>query len=262
MKKRKVLLIIATFLLICSITMYTYPLISKTVVNFNCNTITKDYDISVSNIMQGNSTDAYNNNLVDSEGYLIDKVGNRQSSFPVLFQEDLDRLYRDSVEYNTKLNERQDISNSTYFEYSALDLNDYGIHNGLYGYITAPTISLKLPIYLGSTDYNMRYGAVHLMNTSLPVGGENSNTVIAGHTGYIGKVFFDNIKKLSKGDAVSITNYFETLNYEVIEIKTVESTYTDDIYIKKGKDTLTMITCANGGHNRLIVTCERECENG
>ena len=55
---------------------------------------------------------------------------------------------------------------------------------------------MRLPIYLGANSSNMSYGAAHMSATSLPIGGKNTNAVLAGHTGYIGRIFFDNLRNL------------------------------------------------------------------
>ena len=143
------------------------------------------------------------------------------------------------------------------FSDAALDLTDYGIYDGVYGYINASTIGLNVPIYLGASDGNMAWGGSHLMNTSLPLGGESTNTVIAGHTGYFGMVIFDYIPQLDIGDTVSVTTYFDTLDYRVISKKEITETETNDLYIENGKDLLTLITCARMGKARYEVVCER-----
>ena len=141
---------------------------------------------------------------------------------------DLDRLYQDSAAYNAALNERQDME--TDFSRAALNLTDYGIFDGIYGYISAPSIGLNIPIYLGAGEYNMACGGAHLYHTSLPLGGESTNTVIAGHTGYFGRTVFDYLPQLSEGDSVSVTTYFGTLNYCVIAKKEITATETNDLY--------------------------------
>ena len=90
-------------------------------------------------------------------------------------------------------------------------MSRYGLNN-LYGYLSAPSIDLYLPVYLGANDSMMSYGAAHLSGTSLPIDEKNTNVAIAGHTGYIGRIFFDNIKRLDLGDTVSFTNYWETID--------------------------------------------------
>ena len=76
---------------------------------------------------------------------------------------------------------------------------------------------MELPIFLGATDDNMAFGAAHLTYTSLPIGGESTNCVLAAHTGYIGRVFFDDIRYLQIGDVVTITNYWDKLTYKVTD---------------------------------------------
>ena len=96
--------------------------------------------------------------------------------------------------------------------------------------------------------------------TSLPIGGKNTNAVLAGHTGYIGRIFFDNLRNLKIGDRVSITNYWNTLNYKVVETKVNKPNESGDCYLQKDRDLLTMFTCisdGNGGFDRYYVICER-----
>ena len=133
----------------------------------------------------------------------------------------------------------------------------YTIFDGIYGYISAPSIGLNIQIYLGAGDYNMAWGSAHLYHTSLPLGGESTNTVIAGHTGYFGRTVFDYLPQLSEGDIVSVTTYFDTLDYRVVTKKEITATETNDLDISKGKDLLTLITCARMGKSRYEVICER-----
>ena len=165
------------------------------------------------------------------------------------------QLYKDSVAYNNSLKKRQDFSIP--WTYSALDLKKYGIYDGMYGYISIPKIDVNQPIYLGATQGNMAYGVTHLMSTSLPIGGESTHCVLSGHTGYIGRYFFDSLPDLRKGDRVYIKNYFGKLEYQVTGYRKVGPTDTSDMYIERGKDKLTLFTCTDWGKNRYMVTCER-----
>lgn len=257
---KKLITIIAFILTICALCFFLYPSISNQI---GLNTVTdkiNTFNITAGNIKDGSYDDGLNNNEIDKEGYPIDEKGNRISDIPIVYKYDLDRLYKDSLKYNQNLQSNQPTILNKDYEYSALILKDYGIYNGIYGYISAPSINLNLPIYLGANETNMSYGATHLCYTSLPIGGKNNNTVISGHTGYIGQIFFDNITNLNISDNVSVTNYWKTLNYKVIETKVVTKTETKDIYIQKEKDLLTLMTCISDGHdsfNRYIVVCER-----
>ena len=65
------------------------------------------------------------------------------------------------------------------------------------------------------------------------------------------------IPSLNIDDTVSVTTYFDTLDYRVISKKEITATETNDVYIVKGKDLLTLITCARMGKSRYEVVCER-----
>ena len=140
-----------------------------------------------------------------------------------------------------------------------MDLSSYGIFDGLYGYVSAPAIDMKLPIYLGANEYNMSMGAAHLCFTSLPIGGTGTNCVLSGHNGYIGRTFFDYIPNLSIGDSVTLTNYWNTLNYKVIKTFTRKDNEVEEIFIDDNKDLLSMFTCyrEDGIKKRFYVVCER-----
>ena len=251
----KILAVVALILVTVSLSLFAYPNVSKQVIQKKNDEIIEQFDEITDDVQDGDREEAIEDGVINEDGYLIDDNGEIVSDYPVVFQKDLDRLYQDSVAYNEALKDRQDLDVD--FSDAALDLTDYGIYDGVYGYINAPAIGLNVPIYLGASDGNMAWGGSHLMNTSLPLGGESSNTVIAGHTGYFGMVVFDYIPSLDIGDTVSVTTYFDTLNYRVISKKEITATETNDIYIVKGKDLLTLITCAKMGKARYEVVCER-----
>lgn len=199
--------------------------------------------------------EAKKNGEIDSEGYIISESGERLSSYPVSFTYDLDRLYKDSVAYNKSIINNQGTVDTSDYSRAALDMESYGLSYS-YGYLSAPSIGLYMPVYLGANDYMMSCGAAHLAGPSLPVDMPDTNVAIAGHTGYIGRIFFDNIRNLYYGDTVSITNYWETIDYMVIDAKIVPFNQTDDIYIRQGRQLLTLITCTDNYH-RYIVICEK-----
>ena len=253
--RSKLLMIVALLLVTVSLALFAYPNISKDVVQKKNDEIIEHFSETAEDIQDGDREAALEDGVINEDGYLIDDSGQIVSDYPVVFQKDIDKLYEDSVAYNEALKERQDMDVD--FSDAALDLTDYGIYDGIYGYVKAPTIGLNIPIYLGASDGNMAWGASHLMNTSLPLGGENTNIVLAGHTGYFGMIVFDYIPSLSVGDTVSVTTYFDTLDYRVISKKEITATETNDLYIEKGKDLLTLITCARQGKARYEVVCER-----
>ncbi len=53
----------------------------------------------------------------------------------------------------------------------------------------------------------------------------------------------------------------DTFDYEVIDFKTVAPNETGDIYIKDGRQLMTLITCTpdgHGGFGRYLVICEKK----
>lgn len=180
-------------------------------------------------------------------------------SEPVTYKIDIARLYRDSIAYNENLKKNQYnlLINENSYKSASLDLSKYGVMNYIYGYVSAPAIGMELPIYLGGNDYNMSIGAAHMTYTSLPIGGKDTNCVLAAHSGYIGRIFFDYIKNLNKGDTVKITNLWSVIDYKVTSKHIYKSYESSDCYISDNKDLLTLITCAHGGSERYYVICER-----
>ena len=128
------------------------------------------------------------------------------------------------------------------------------------GVISIPKMDVELPIFLGATYDNMAKGAVHLSQTSLPIGGMDTNCVIAAHQGWYSAPYFRYIELLEVGDELYITNLWETLTYEVTSIKVIEPNDIDEILIQPGRDMLTLLTChpyASGGRYRYVVYCDR-----
>lgn len=176
---------------------------------------------------------------------------------------DIDRLRKDSEEYNEWLKSHQNeyLTSKESYEQAALNLENYGIYDNVFGYISAPSIGMKLPIYLGANDDTMAYGAGHLCYTSLPIGGANTNVVLAGHTGYIGRWLFDDVDRLSVGDSVEIFTYLGKLHYEVTNVQNKAPEDGEHMFIEWGKEKLTLITCTPdgvGGFDRRVVECTRK----
>ncbi len=141
-------------------------------------------------------------------------------------------------------------------EYESL-LNING--NGIMGYIYISKIEIRLPIYHGSDSDTLEIGCGHLEFTSLPVGGENTHSVITAHSGMASQRLFSDLDILEQGDTFYIDVLGEKIYYEVARIKTVLPYEINDLKIESGKDLCSLVTCTPFGVNthRLIVTAER-----
>ena len=144
-------------------------------------------------------------------------------------------------------------------EEPAADLTAYGIEDEIIGVLEIPAMELTMPVYLGASDAHLAAGAAVLGNTSAPIGGDNTNCVIAGHRGWRGADYFRHIDRLQVGDTVKLTNLWEILTYTVTDIEIIQPHEVDKIKIQQGRDLLTLITChhASGGRQRYVVCCKR-----
>ena len=145
-------------------------------------------------------------------------------------------------------------------EEPAADLTAYGIEDEIIGVLEIPAMELTMPVYLGASEDHLAAGAAVLGNTSAPIGGDNTNCVIAGHRGWRGADYFRHIDRLAVGDSVMLTNLWETLTYTVADIQIIQPHEVDKIKIQQGRDLLTLLTChpyASGGRERYVVYCEK-----
>lgn len=132
--------------------------------------------------------------------------------------------------------------------------------SGMMGYISIPQIGVgAVPIYHGDSERTLSIGVGHLEQSSLPIGGINTHTVLAAHSGRVNNTLFTNLDKLKYGDVFYITTLNLKLKYEIDDIKIVSPNDTKSLNIVKGKDLATLITCYPTGINnkRLLVTGKR-----
>ena len=127
------------------------------------------------------------------------------------------------------------------------------------GYVKIPKIQVNLPIYHGTDAEMLDRGVGHLLGSSLPVGGENTHTILSGHSGMASQKMFTDLEQLVPGDVFYLNVLGETLAYQVTEINTVLPYETDLLGIVPGEDLCTLVTCTPYGINthRLLVRGSR-----
>ena len=226
MKKSKTIIIAIVFLLI-ALGLALYPLFAEAI----------NKELSKSTIIQYN-------NQVES-----------------LTEESKSKLIQEAEKYNNNLsNVISDSFSPDAFKVSAEYDNVLRItDDGLIGSVTIPKIECSLPIYHGSSEKELDKGAVHMANTSFPIGGESTHAVISAHTAYPGKEFFNRLTELEKDDVFKINVLDLTLYYKVTDIYTVLPNDSEKLTIVKGKDLCTLVTCTPYSVNthRLLVRGER-----
>ena len=131
--------------------------------------------------------------------------------------------------------------------------------NGIMGTIVIPAINIKLPIYHGTSEKILEKGIGHLEGSSLPLGGENTHAVLTGHTGLSNAKLFTDLSEMKEGEFFFLNILGEQLVYQINQIRIVLPTDLEELYIKKGKDYCTLVTCTPYGVNthRLLVRGER-----
>lgn len=127
--------------------------------------------------------------------------------------------------------------------------------NGMMGFIRIPCIDVSLPIYHTVNANVLNMGAGHMPETSLPVGGKNTHSVISAHSGMAGSAMFSELERVRIGDFFHIDVLGKTLTYQVIRIDVVTPDNGTLLKIDPGEDLVTLITCTPYGRNthRLFV---------
>lgn len=131
--------------------------------------------------------------------------------------------------------------------------------NGIMGYIEIPKIDVYLPIYHGTSEDSLNNGVGHLVGSSLPIGGNETHTVLTGHSGVIGNRLFSDLEQMKVGDVFYLYILNVKLAYKVTEIHIVEPYDTSLLSVKRNEDRCTLITCTPFGINthRLLVQADR-----
>lgn len=208
-----------------------------------------------------------NASLEAAESFIDAFIVPVETGSPVALPEETPRpygkLYEAMAEYNERIyaEEQKGLSDPWAYEAAGIDLPAYGFEDGVAAVLSIPAIELEMPVYLGASYDNMAAGAAVLGQTSLPIGGDNTNCVIAGHRGWNGAAYFLNIDKLQEGDEIQLINLWETMNYTVTEIRIIEPTDIKQVLIQEDRELLTLMSChpyASGGKYRYLVFCERE----
>lgn len=176
-------------------------------------------------------------------------------------QEEIRNLKKSAIEYNHELFIGQ-ISPLTPEENGYYDQLKFQ-NSEIMCYIRIPKIGVELPVYHGTSEAELRSGAGHMTQTSLPVGGESTHCAISAHSGMASSPMFTDIGLLEPGNLVYIETLGETLVYEVYEVpEPVLPHEVSTIQIQEGRDLLTLVTCTpvNVNTHRQLVHCERVLE--
>lgn len=162
-----------------------------------------------------------------------------------------DSLYEEMKTYNETIYEQKQSELKDAFSYSQNPFMFDETEDDCIGYLQIDKLQLEVPLYMGASYENLDKGVAVLSQTSAPIGGENTNCVIAGHRGGAnGDQKFKYIEKLENGDEIKITNPWETLTYVVTDKIVIEPNDIDAVKIVPEQDMITLFSC----HPYLIDT--------
>ena len=157
------------------------------------------------------------------------------------------------------LDGQPDLADAFDYESQLFDLTQYGLAPGMFGVISIPKMNVELPLYLGASEEHLSKGFAQMSKTSLPVGGNNTNCVVACHRGWRGMAYMRDCELLGKGDSLFLENPWETLEYRLAEVFVINPWETEPIYIQAGRELLTIVTCHpyGVGTHRYVMIFER-----
>lgn len=179
-----------------------------------------------------------------------------------LSNQQISEIKEKANEYNEKLDNEEININSTVKSNDFISYYNVLNLGNVIAYIDIPKININLPIYHGTNENVLESGVGIVENTSLPMGGKGTHSVLSAHTGLVRAIMFDNINKLEVGDVFYIHVLDEVMQYRVDQIKTVLPEETDDLKIYPDQDYITLVTCTPYMINthRLLVRGVRDEE--
>lgn len=203
--------------------------------------------------------DVFERELSQAAGRERNGAGDGAGSGP-----ELDRLYRDLLSYNETIYEEGQAGLRDPFDYenAGFDLTEYGFSQNVIAEVEIPRLEVRLPVYLGANEQTLADGAALLGQTSMPLDTVPSNAVIAAHRGWKGIPRFRYIDRLEEGDEIILHTPWDTLTYRVCEIRIISPEDIEEIYIRPGRNLVTLLTCHpyTKNYQRYMVIAERSEE--
>lgn len=110
------------------------------------------------------------------------------------------------------------------------------------GVLEIKKLNIKAPVKSGTTKEVLKYSIGHFTESDVWDG----NIALASHNRGSYAHYFENINELENGDEIQYTTDKGIREYIVIEKLKIKGTDWDKVLEKKGKNTLTLVTCITG----------------
>lgn len=121
------------------------------------------------------------------------------------------------------------------------------------GVLEIPKLNLKRGFYNINSKYNNVDYNVTVINGSTFPNEENSNLILAAHSGDCPVCYFENLYKLSINDEAYVNYNNVKYKYKIVDIYEVEKDGTVAIYRDYDKKCLTLITCTRNSNTKQTV---------
>lgn len=170
------------------------------------------------------------------------------------------RLFDEAREYNEKLARGEiDLLNpgaAGYFDILTVP------GTKVMAYVSVPRLGIELPVYHGVGADALDKGCGHMAQSSFPIGGATTHSILSAHTGMASSPMFSDLEQIVPGDIFQIRVLNMTLTYLVqseADIRVVLPDEITSISFPAGEDLVTLVTCTPFGVNshRLLVTGHR-----
>lgn len=117
--------------------------------------------------------------------------------------------------------------------------------------IDIPSIGINTVIVHGIENKYLSHYVCHFENTAMP--GANGNFAVAGHSSFRYNEVFNDLHKANVGDKINIKTLNEKFTYIITEIFETDPENIEVLNQNNDIKEMTIVTCSNGGADRLIV---------
>lgn len=185
-------------------------------------------------------------------------IANYEAAVSNMDNSEAEAMIAEANEYNGKI-ARLDAPFANYDQVPGYNdiLNVSG--TGIMGYISIPVIQVEIPIYHGTSEAVLNVAAGHLEGSTIPIGGQNTHSVISAHRGLPSAKLFTDLDRLIVGDVFTINVLGSVYTYEIEEINIVLPYEMEKLAIIPGGDYVTLMTCTPYAVNthRLLLKSHR-----
>lgn len=164
-------------------------------------------------------------------------------------KDDLNSIIEQAIKYNNMISGKgkgmydKDYLEFIYSSYNNGKIPKFFSYGEIISRVIIPKIDVDLPVFYGSDDTILSKGAGLMTNTSLPVGGKSTHSVITAHRGMPESRYFRDLGELKKGDIFIIQTLGRKMAYKVDNISIVLPDNPSSLSIVQNRDYVTLLTC-------------------